>query len=218
MLEAIYSSKLYRAHKKKDKIRAAIEDPVNRELVQQLRQYLRDDAINKEVQDKVDKGKSSEDRKAKPAQFTSNTSNIPDDTDDTRDDTDDTRDDKSEPTEDADDSLESSRKVTRTAVVSSTELDTSNLVNELKGTLNSRQDTSGVDRILLRENEVWVYYNDKVNLNNVMGSVLEFLNASGYTYLDFNRLARTDNAMVFELSISDTSNSIKSLKEVEDVK
>lgn len=67
----------------------------------------------------------------------------------------------------------------------------------LKNTLNEREDTAGVTRIAEKDNEVWIYYNDDVNLNNVMTEVIECLMNSGYESFEFNRLARSDNAIVF---------------------
>lgn len=85
--------------------------------------------------------------------------------------------------------------------------------DQIKGMLNFKDSTQGVNRILYKENELWIYYNDSVNLNNVMADVIELLNASGYTYLEFNRLARSDNAMVFQVDFADTSNVIKELSQ-----
>lgn len=67
----------------------------------------------------------------------------------------------------------------------------------LKGTLNSRDDTSGVLRISEKDGEIWIYYNDDINLNNIMTNVIELLMESGYESFEFNRLARSDNAIVF---------------------
>ena len=69
----------------------------------------------------------------------------------------------------------------------------------LKATLNSRGDTAGVTRIAEKENEVWIYYKDDVNLNNIMVDVIDYLMNSGYESFEFNRLARSDNAIVFEV-------------------
>jgi hypothetical protein len=76
--------------------------------------------------------------------------------------------------------------------------------DEIKGMLNFKDSTQGVNRILVKENEMWIYYNDDMNLNNVMGDVIETLNAADYSYLEFNRLARSDNAIVFQISFKDT--------------
>lgn len=78
-------------------------------------------------------------------------------------------------------------------------------IQDIKGYLNSRADTCGVSRIKEKENnELWIYYEDNINLNDVMSSVIETLELPGYSYLEFNRLARSDNAMVFIISRQDT--------------
>ena len=79
----------------------------------------------------------------------------------------------------------------------------------LKGSLNNVKETAGVARVAEKENEVWIYYNDDVNLNNIMTDVIESIANMGYTYLEFNRLARSDNAIVFQ--------SIRSSESVVDV-
>lgn len=83
-------------------------------------------------------------------------------------------------------------------------LDFRSISEIIKCTLNGRADAAGVNRILVKDNELWIYYKDSVNLNGVMGVVIEFLNNSGYPYLAFNRLARSENAMVFEIDPSAT--------------
>lgn len=88
-------------------------------------------------------------------------------------------------------------------------------VESIKGTLNAKDDTSGVSRVGVKDDkEVWVYYNDSVNLNDVMVPVIEQMNASGYTYLEFNRLARSDNAVVFVVLREDTDRRKKPQSEV----
>lgn len=74
-----------------------------------------------------------------------------------------------------------------------------NIAGEIKGTLNARTSTAGVSRVNLKNDELWVYYNDDINLNNVMDDALSVLSAINYTFLVFNRLARTDNAIVFTI-------------------
>ena len=88
-------------------------------------------------------------------------------------------------------------------------------VESIKSILNAKDDTSGVSRVGVKDNkEVWVYYNDNVNLNDVMVPVIEQMNASGYNYLEFNRLARSDNAVVFVVLREDTDRRKKSQSEV----
>lgn len=84
---------------------------------------------------------------------------------------------------------EASTKITATTVSD---------LNILKATLNDREDLAGVARIAEKDNEIWIYYKDEVNLNNIMTDVIEFLmNTKDYESFEFNRLARSDNAIVF---------------------
>ena len=101
--------------------------------------------------------------------------------------------DTSEPI--SDDSVEQSTVIAS----SSTEKDAALEVETIKGSLNVKEETAGVSRIRVKDKELWIYYQDTVNLNNVMSSVIDTMNALGYTYLEFSRLARSDNAIVFDI-------------------
>lgn len=83
----------------------------------------------------------------------------------------------------------------------------STAVDEIYGTLNGREETKGVSRIMVKEDntELWIHYEDSVNLNNVMSNVILVLNSCGYYYLQFNRLARSENAIVFEISLPNSA-------------
>lgn len=85
----------------------------------------------------------------------------------------------------------------------------SGLAGELKGTLNARSATAGVSRVSTKNNEIWIHYNDDINLNNVMTAAIDALNSANYHYLIFNRLARTDNAIVFTINSNDTANAME---------
>ena len=50
-----------------------------------------------------------------------------------------------------------------------------------------------------------------MNLNNVMGSVIELVSALGYANLEFNRLARSDNAIVFQI-VDDCTSGIETME------
>lgn len=124
-----------------------------------------------------------------------------------------------EPEEDTDDvsntAVENAQSTAGTSVTAS--IDIQSLPEEIKGTLNARQECAGVNRVMFKDmEELWVYYNDEINLNNVMTAVIELFNAIGYTYLEFNRLARSANAIVFLVNVNDTSNCIKSVEELND--
>lgn len=60
--------------------------------------------------------------------------------------------------------------------------------------LNAADTTSGVRSAKILGNELWIYYKDSVNLNSVMESVID---AVATHELEFNRLARSHNAIVF---------------------
>ena len=103
--------------------------------------------------------------------------------------------------------------VEQSTIVSTTTFEhSSEQADIIKGTLNSREDTCGVLRVRVKKDpcELWIYYEDKVNLNNIMPIVIDVLNSTAYTYLEFSRLARSDNAIVFDI----TSNS-ESMKPLE---
>lgn len=246
-MNAIFACKLYRASKHKDKIQAALSNPINTELVQQLSEYLSDATV-----DELDTSRSNSDVESKPSNndvkskpsdrqpisyrpspATFHPTNIGgDDSDDSSVDSDvldsDVIDSDTVESTDANDlndgkqdnepsAVNQSTQIHPTSVCAQTVLynsstisvqDIPDSIDMIKGTLNSRGDTSQVNRVLCKDSELWIYYNDSVNLNTVMGPVIELLNASGYTYLDFNRLARTDNAIVFQISLADTSNLI----------
>lgn len=214
-MKYIYGCKMFRSSSRKDHIRANIANPINVELVQQI-QDLTDDkdedrvttppskvSSDKTKERKILKGPSSSpsggsyspsfDDKSEPSDediF------IPDEetTDDSIDsekideshESDDTTDDGS-----YDDEVESSEEIT--AVVE----DESD-INQLKSILNNSSLTYGVSRISERKNEVWVYYNDDINLNPMLSDIIYAVESSKFKNLEFNRIARSDNAVVFE--------------------
>ena len=74
--------------------------------------------------------------------------------------------------------------------------DTKSLTDSIKTTLNDNAETKGVSRASIKDDELWVYYEDSINLNKVMANAIETLNSLDFE-LEFNRLARSDNAIVF---------------------
>lgn len=90
------------------------------------------------------------------------------------------------------------------------------LCDQIKGLLNLNSKTANVSRILVKENELQIFYDDSINLNDVMGEVIEILNAAGYTYLEFNRLMRSSNAIVFVINGKDTNNQVKPMSVVDE--
>lgn len=117
-----------------------------------------------------------------------------------------------------DSDVENSTSVSGSPVVAATRslvTDMKQQVDQIKGLLNLEDTTTGVNRILIKDSELWIYYNDSINLNNVMANAIESLNAAGYTYLEFNRLARSDNAMVFQILFKDTDAETKPVESEE---
>ena len=242
-LQRIYSSKLYVTSTRKDRIHAAIQDPINTELVQQLAEYLDEDSLG-ELQQAESEAKAKEASEnqggeevvsAPDSSFTpsgggsshSFTGNVFDDfgMDDETSDGDfdagaEVSDIPEEPAPETDE-LAASTKITGTPIKANcmiwTTLD--DVVSEcdtIQGTLNAREDTKGVIRLQVKDNELWIFFNDDVNLNDKMIDVIEVLNSTGYTYLKFNRLARSNNAIVFDISLN--TSDIKTDKELEDEK
>lgn len=238
-MQAIYSCKLYRSSKRKSKIKSAIENPVNSELVSQLSRYLDDEyvLVDEDINNKKNVQKSESDENTAKSEGSRNHTplhsipksssigdiddfdleeeqedSIPAEEDEIGEEIDEDQEDQEDETASVEEStsiLEGKSTVTASIVLSQ------DTVAEIKGVLNLREDTKGVDRISFKDNELWIYYNDNINLNNVMSNVIELLNESGYTYLEFNRLARSANSIVFQVCIEDTNNCVKSL-EVDD--
>lgn len=245
-MEAIFSSKLYKTSRRKDKIASAINNPINAELVQQLDNYLTDVPDYMKEDSKVSKVPESSNpspsvsttpettftrpegssrpegkRFGNSPEPSLNESSFPE-TDDMDkpvevDVEDPELQDRSPETvfhapgslaEDNDNSgeIEESQAInSATALyqppVAASCCDKARLdAAAIKGTLNVRDDTKGVSRIQVKDKELWIYYNDKINLNSVMEPVIDVLNSTGFTNLEFNRLARTENAIVFEIS------------------
>lgn len=205
---------MFRSSSRKNHIKANIANPINVELVQQI-QDLTDDS--EDTVEKVNPSENKSERKilkgpsSSPSGGSYSTSLshgsepseddifIPDETDNNGnkdenfDDSDslDTS-DESVDEDTSDENVESSEDIT--AVVED-ELD----INQLKSILNESSSlTYGVSRISERNNEVWVYYNDDVNLNPMLSDIIYAVESSKFKNLEFNRIARSDNAVVFE--------------------
>lgn len=263
-MASIFSCKLFRAHKNKDKVIAALTNSVNMELTEQVASLIDD----KDLQFLIDKSNHMQSRAediSEPDKSVSDTdtseapniskesapsismkrpspntfipkgfkdshseeseeSQLSDGTDaDTDTDASDVEDTPAEATEDiadgTDDADSASKSgsaipVTAGASVQDPSKDISTIPSQIKSLLNMSADTSGVTRVSIRDNELWIYYNDKTNLNNVMSLAIDALMAASYYYLEFNRLARTDNAMVFQIEFYST-NEVNTVKDAE---
>lgn len=221
MVSAIFASKLYQASSRKDRIHSAYMNPLNAELVQQIDSYVSpkyQKLLEPEEQEPADsqnldtanrgeddgrsssgssysgRGGSSFSGGGVPGMITDEPADSSVDDIETEDvDVEPSGEESFEPQED--ESVEQS-----TVIASSyTEKDAALEVDTIKGSLNVKDETSGVTRVRVKDKELWIYYQDSINLNSVMPDVIDTMNALGYTYLEFSRLARTDNAIVFDI-------------------
>ena len=244
-LQRIYSSKLYVTSTRKDKIHAAMQDPINAELIQQLEEYLSDDA-KAELKQAQAQEEAKTEQAAEQSADTSTPSEggyspshggssgggshssftgdimsdfgedaladveIPEDAEFGDAET-------SEEPEAVESVTKEGRPITSSTAIILTTID--DLIAEtdtIKGTLNAREDTKGVSRLEVKDSELWIYFNDDSNLNDKMIDVISVLNSTGYTYLKFNRLARSNNAIVFDVNLN--TEPIKSVNEIEEEK
>lgn len=214
LLKYIYGCKMFRSSSRKNHIKANIANPINVELVQQIKD-LTDDS-----EDTVERVNPSENRSERkilkgPSSSPSGGSYSPSFSDDNEPSEDDIfipdefneDSDKDEKTDDSinlDDSDESNDKDVSDENVESSEAITAVVeddvdMNQLKSILNESSSlTYGVSRISERKNEVWIYYNDDVNLNPMLSDIIYTVESSKFKNLEFNRIARSDNAVVFE--------------------
>ncbi len=210
-MKSIYASKLYIASKRKDKISAAMLAPSNLALMQQLADDLDDEYKTKENLGLEENNKSDE--SAEDNEF--NEFIVDEDVDPSKDlvtmndlgksaggvghrsssgpkpsgklnsDKGDEQPEKPEASTQINNNLQQIKSYTIADL------------SLLKNTLNSRKETAGVIRIAEKENEIWIYYNDDINLNDIMVQVIESITALDTPPAEFNRLARSDNAIVF---------------------
>lgn len=225
-MQAIFSSKLYRASKNKNKIRAALNDPLNVELVKQLKSYLDEDSLE-DIDNDIDRSEDievsepvepSDVKDSEPEKSNSNPSmhrssapkpekHLSDKLEDVEKnpeisdmDSDKFESNKDSGEEDSATKQESAPTATsENEVAEAVKLDIDDVPSDsdVLNILNSYDNTAGVSRVKTNsKNELWIYYSDKTNLNDVMESVISRLDR--FECLDFNRLARTENAIVFQ--------------------
>ena len=254
-MQAIFSCKMFRNSPRQDKIKAAFADPINKELVQQLAEYLDEpyrgsdddkksaDTSSKDTQDvdnsseetpstkNIRKSESSARHGATPPPHSTKPdhhlsemlkdeesgSSQPDEEPKAEG----SIEDESAPKESKD--LGESTQLSGETIQASEIpqgcplISTADDIDAIVGLLNSVDETTGVRSATIKsENELWIYYKDSINLNNIMEPVISTLNAADYSYLNFNRLARTDNAIVFEIQM--TPKKVQSIEEVKDEK
>lgn len=207
-MKVITSSKLFAAKSIKDqnRIKAAIANPVNAELLQQLSSYL-DVPENKFVIKDAKSNKEDQITEHKEVKDLPHISDIPDapvklsntanDADNVQDDdhVNDVDDDNvADKLEDNKDVIDSASSLTANTKVYNFSPDV------LQGNLNAVDQTSGVIKVSVVDKELWINYKDGVNLNDKIDPVIDFM-AQNYSNMAFNRLVRTKNAFVFDFDV-----------------
>ena len=180
-MEAIYSSKLFKTSPRKDALKAAIENPINTELVQQLRRYLDKEYLKPEyvLRESDQKKEKTPDEKGQtdvlfeggpefaPRSAPSMPSSLPDDSleEEPLPDEEQTLDEETESEEPVAEESTSEEPVSESvkiqAMIGTTYLDDEPQISPdvIKGTLNNRTDCMGVSRVSIKNNELWIYYN-----------------------------------------------------------
>lgn len=219
-LEAIFASKLYRASSRQSELKAAMNNPMNKELVTQLQSYLdpeyrkpkeKSNFVERSAEARQEAEENFLDAKTSGGGFggaphgSSATEDFSDPVSVENPDvsseksSDKPLEDESTNTNEAPEYANSSTRVSKSAVTADCCIDARGYAT-LVPALNARDDTKGATRYRIKDNELWVYYDDSVNLNTVMAPVIDYMNAASFNKAEFNRLARSDNAIVFELS------------------
>ena len=226
-MASIFASRFYAANQ--TKIATAVNDPKNRELVQQVASYLskedqaklasmikeeREEATAEEAAER-----SVEDTPMSPEASPRGGSHSPmsfghsnmgggsSDFGDLSEDLGDLPDadepidlpDTDTPANSEDVDLESSTKIYQMGdnkVIAATQA-TEELTEDSIQKLLEEKGAEGVRRVdFLDDGEIWIYYLDTTNLNNIMEAAISAV-TNKYKFIEFNRLARTSNAIVF---------------------
>lgn len=189
----ILSSHIIRSNKHIDQIKSAITDPINKELIQQLSEYIDWDDVDEEVIDEL----KGEDNKEDVSE-----EEIPEEEiseDDINDEENLHKHDKpSRPTNsDKLDKPEEDKidKPEEPELDSATHISSNKIEATIKTTLTQLQSSKDINLISIKGNEIWVRYNDTINLNDIMYDTIKCVTDN--TDLTFNRLARFDNSIVF---------------------
>ena len=171
-----------------------------------------------------DTQKSEQTHTSNPASFVPNDSYDTSETDD-REETSSEGSDEDNNTEDESSDDFDSNDVNESTSTNKTEIKSSTYVtadivakavNELPGALNLSDDTKGVDYAAFKTNannanEVWIYYDSEVDVSKILSNVVTYLLSSGYYYLQFNRVSRDDNALVFVVNWVSNYFNVKSI-------
>lgn len=179
----IYGAKLFRSSCRKEHIKANMSNPINTELVTQLSSMIDtvDDDTDEPIVDPVPDDTHS--TVEEPDVVENEDATLVDSVDEDNDSV--SEDDFPETDELQPDNIDSE---------DSTVDDT----DRLEAALNSNSNTQGVIRCAEKDDEIWVYYNDDINISKILPDIMDELDASNITDMSFSRIARSNNAIVFD--------------------
>lgn len=192
----ILSSHIIRSNKHRDQIKSAITDPTNKELIQQLSEYIDWDDVDEEVIDELKGEDDKEDVSEKEVpedDISEDEINNEDKPDKPNKPSRSTNSDKLDKPEE--DKVEEPEEPEEPELDSATHIPTNKIESTIKTTLTQLQSSKDINLISIKGNEIWVRYNDTINLNDIMYDTIKCVTDN--TDLTFNRLARFDNSIVF---------------------
>lgn len=215
--DIVLSSFVYSGSSRKLAILAAANNPINTELVTQLVGYLDEEYLKpkeeaapikpaesraKHAADKPDSKSAASQPKSSRSSFSirddsrSLASMFGDDVDEPEPEPESELEPEPESEPTIDDKTSTEPIEPESEVESSTQIpDTFESISaSAAAALNAFDATAGVRSTKVQGNELWIYYKDDVNLNSVMESVIDSMPNS---IVEFNRLARSHNAIVF---------------------
>lgn len=206
-MKAIFSSKLYRASSRQSHIVANMNSRINVELIEQLENVLAPSEDNQKV--KVNNEVSNNKHKSgeKEVLDVSDKSNIGPLDFESREPSlqMDQPDESQEPdaVDEPPDVLEDEPEVSldlEGTVESGVEIETELSSGDIQAHVSNNLKDGSLSRVAIKNDEVWCYFDDSTNLNRILNEVLEIIESdSRYNNLSFSRLARSDNAVVFDI-------------------
>ena len=181
----IYGAKLFRSSCRKEHIKANMANPINTELVTQLSSIIDtvDDDTDETIVDHVPEDADS--TVEEPDMVDDEDTNPADSNDEIEDDSSTSEEDFPEPDEPQSDNI-------------GAEDPTVDDIDRLEAALNGNSNTQGVIRCAEKDDEIWVYYNDDINISKILPDIMDELDANNITDMSFSRIARSNNAIVFD--------------------
>lgn len=181
----IYGAKLFRSSCRKEHIKANMANPINTELVTQLSSMIDivDDDTDDDIVDPIPEDADS--TVEEPDIADDEDTNPADSNDEDEDNGSISEEDFPEPDEPQSDSI-------------GAEDPTVDDIDRLEAALNGNSNTQGVIRCAEKDDEIWVYYNDDINISKILPDIMDELDANNITDMSFSRIARSNNAIVFD--------------------